>query len=296
MTTLELKGLTKRFGKTVAADDVSFELREGEIFGFIGPNGAGKSTTLRMIIGALTPDAGEILMDGTPINKNRHYRQNIAYVPGDINLWGNLTGEEVIRFFMKVRGYTDMEHKDRLVERFRLDTSKKCKAYSKGNRQKVALICAFLSDAGLLIFDEPTSGLDPLMERNFHEEVTAAKKDGRSILLSSHILSEVEKLADRIAIIREGKIIETGRLETLRHITRTEYVVQAEGDLDVLKELPYVHDYEVTETGVHMRVDNDAVGDFLQALAPHQPSHLESLPPRLEDIFMRYYEGRREQS
>ena len=296
MTVLELKGLTKRFGKTVAADDVSFELREGEIFGFIGPNGAGKSTTLRMIIGALTPDSGEILMDGTPIRKNRHYRQNIAYVPGDIDLWGNLTGEEVIRFFMKVRGYQDTAHKDRLVERFRLDTKKKCKAYSKGNRQKVALICAFLSDARLLIFDEPTSGLDPLMERTFHEEVTAAKRDGRTILLSSHILSEVEKLADRIAIIREGQIIETGRLETLRHITRTEYVVQAEGDLDALKSLSYVHDYEVTEAGTHMRVDNDAVGDFLQALAPHQPSHLESLPPRLEDIFMRYYEGRHEQS
>lgn len=296
MTVLELKGLTKRFGRTVAADDVSFELREGEIFGFIGPNGAGKSTTLRMIIGALTPDSGEILMDGTPISKNRHYRQNIAYVPGDVNLWGNLTGEEVIRFFMKVRGYSDMERKDRLVERFRLDTKKKCKAYSKGNRQKVALICAFLSDARLLIFDEPTSGLDPLMERIFHEEVTAAKHDGRTILLSSHILSEVEKLADRIAIIREGRIIETGRLETLRHITRTEYVVQAEGGLEALKSLPYVHDYEVTDEGAHMRVDNEAVGDFLQALAPHQPSHLESLPPRLEDIFMRYYEDRREQS
>ncbi|MCG1010016.1 ABC transporter ATP-binding protein [Salinicoccus sp. ID82-1] len=293
MTVLELKDLTKTFGKTVAAKDVSFKLEAGEVFGFIGPNGAGKSTTLRMIIGALTQDSGEILMDGQAVAGNRHYRQNIAYVPGDVNLWGNLTGEEVIRFFMKVRGYTDTAKKDSLIAQFRLDSKKKCRTYSKGNRQKVALICAFLSDARLLIFDEPTSGLDPLMERIFHEQLAAAKAEGRSILLSSHILSEVEKLADRIAIIREGRIIETGRLETLRHITRTEYVVKSGQNLAEMQKLPYVHDYEEADDGTHMRVDNDSVGDFLQAVARHQPHHLETLPPRLEDIFMRYYEDGR---
>ncbi|MFC3420117.1 ATP-binding cassette domain-containing protein [Salinicoccus hispanicus] len=290
MTVLELKGLTKTFGKTVAAQDISFELEAGEVFGFIGPNGAGKSTTLRMIIGALAPDSGEILMDGKTVAGNRHYKQNIAYVPGDVNLWGNLTGEEVIRFFMEVRGYTDTARKDHLIAQFRLDSKKKCKTYSKGNRQKVALICAFLSDARLLIFDEPTSGLDPLMERTFHEQLSSAKAEGRSILLSSHILSEVEKLADRIAIIREGRIIETGPLETLRHITRTEYIVKAGQNLAEMQKLPYVHDYEETGDGTHMRIDNDSVGEFLEALALHQPHHLETLPPRLEDIFMRYYE------
>lgn len=296
MTVLELKGLTKTFGKTVAAQDISFELKAGEVFGFIGPNGAGKSTTLRMIIGALSPDSGEILMDGKTVSGNRHYKQNIAYVPGDVNLWGNLTGEEVIRFFMKVRGYTDTAKKDHLIAQFRLDSKKKCKTYSKGNRQKVALICAFLSDARLLIFDEPTSGLDPLMERVFHEQLIEAKSDGRSILLSSHILSEVEKLADRVAIIRAGSIIEEGPLETLRHITRTEYIVKSAQSLAELKALPYVHDYEEAGDGTHMRVDNDSIGDYLNRLALYQPHHLETLPPRLEDIFMRYYEDRREPS
>lgn len=296
MSVLELDGLTKTFGKTVAAKDVSFNIEKGEIFGFIGPNGAGKSTTIRMIIGALTPDSGKILMDGTPVTKDPHYKDKLTYVPGDVNLWGNLTGDEVINFFMKTRGYSNKERKAELIEKFRLDPKKKCKTYSKGNRQKVALISAFLSDAELLIFDEPTSGLDPLMERSFHEEVMRARAEGKSILLSSHILSEVEKLADRLAIIREGEIIETGRLEELRHITRIEYVVQANGDLRLLKDFPYVHDFDEREENTHMRVDNDKAAEFLEALHPIGPTHLETLPPRLEDIFMRYYEGRSDES
>lgn len=296
MSVLELEVLTKTFGKTVAAKDVSFNIEKGEIFGFIGPNGAGKSTTIRMIIGALTPDSGKILMDGTPVAKDPHYKDKLTYVPGDVNLWGNLTGDEVINFFMKTRGYSNKERKAELIEKFRLDPKKKCKTYSKGNRQKVALISAFLSDAELLIFDEPTTGLDPLMERSFHEEVIRARDEGKSILLSSHILSEVEKLADRLAIIREGEIIETGRLEELRHITRIEYIVQAEGDLGLLKDLPYVHDFFEGEENTHMRVDKDKAAEFLEALHPIGPTHLETLPPRLEDIFMRYYEGRSDES
>ncbi|GAB3063264.1 ATP-binding cassette domain-containing protein [Salinicoccus sesuvii] len=296
MTVLELKNLTKTFGTTVAAKDISFELNANEIFGFIGPNGAGKSTTLRMIIGALSPDGGEILMDGEPLSGNPHYKKNIAYVPGDVNLWGNLTGEEVIHFFMKVRGYTNIEKKKHLIAQFRLDSKKKCKTYSKGNRQKVALICAFLSEAHLLIFDEPTTGLDPLMERVFHEQLMHAKSEGRSILLSSHVLSEVEKLADRIAIIREGEIIETGPLKTLRHITRTEYIVKSTQDLSELQALPYVHHYMETDDGTHMRIDNDSIEDYLAKLSHYRPYHLETLPPRLEDIFMRYYEDRRKLS
>jgi len=296
MSVIELKGMTKTFGKTVAAKDVSFSIEKGEIFGFIGPNGAGKSTTIRMIIGALTPDSGEILMDGQPVTEDPHYKDKLTYVPGDVNLWGNLTGDEVINFFMKTRGYSDKERKAELIEKFRLDVKKKCKTYSKGNRQKVALISAFLSNAELLIFDEPTTGLDPLMERSFHEEVIRARDEGKSILLSSHILSEVEKLADRLAIIREGEIIETGRLKELRHITRIEYVVQAKGDLELLKDLPYVHDFDEREENTHLRVDNDKAAEFLEALHPIGPTHLETLPPRLEDIFMRYYEGRSDES
>ena len=296
MSVIELKGMTKTFGKTIAAKDVSFSIEKGEIFGFIGPNGAGKSTTIRMIIGALTPDSGEILMDGQPVTEDPHYKDKLTYVPGDVNLWGNLTGDEVINFFMKTRGYSDKERKAELIEKFRLDAKKKCKTYSKGNRQKVALISAFLSNAELLIFDEPTTGLDPLMERSFHEEVIRARDEGKSILLSSHILSEVEKLADRLAIIREGEIIETGRLKELRHITRIEYVVQAKGDLELLKDLPYVHDFDEREENTHLRVDNDKAAEFLEALHPIGPTHLETLPPRLEDIFMRYYEGRSDES
>lgn len=296
MSVLELKNLTKTFGDTVAAHDVSFNIEKGEIFGFIGPNGAGKSTTIRMIIGALTPDSGEILVDDQPVSKNPHYKNKLTYVPGDVNLWGNLTGDEVINFFMKTRGYTDADRKAELIEKFRLDPKKKCKAYSKGNRQKVALISAFLSDADLLIFDEPTTGLDPLMERSFHEEVMRARDSGKSILLSSHILSEVEKLADRIAIIRDGQIIETGHLADLRHITRIEYVVRAKGDLEKLKSLPFVHEFTQDQDRTHILVDNDKAPEFLEALYPLQPLQLETMPPRLEDIFMRYYEDRSDQS
>lgn len=296
MSVLELKEMTKTFGDTIAAQDVSFQIEKGEIFGFIGPNGAGKSTTIRMIIGALTPDSGEILVDGQPVSKDPHYKNKLTYVPGDVNLWGNLTGDEVINFFMKTRGFKDKDRKAELIEKFRLDPKKKCKAYSKGNRQKVALISAFLSNAELLIFDEPTSGLDPLMERSFHEEVMRAKDAGKSILLSSHILSEVEKLADRLAIIRDGRIIETGRLEDLRHITRIEYVVQAKGDLEKLKSLPFVHEFDEGHENTHILVDNDKVPEFLEALYPLQPVKLETMPPRLEDIFMRYYEDRSDES
>ncbi|WP_020007743.1 ABC transporter ATP-binding protein [Salinicoccus albus] len=296
MSMLELKNLTKTFGSTVAADDVSFTIDKGEIFGFIGPNGAGKSTTIRMIIGALTQDSGSIFLDDTNISKDRHYKDNISYVPGDVNLWGNLTGDEVINFFMKVRNYKNTAYKNELIEKFRLDPKKKCKTYSKGNRQKVALISAFLTDAKLLIFDEPTTGLDPLMERSFHEEVARAKSEGKSILLSSHILSEVEKLSDRIAIIREGKIIETGHLDELSHITRIEYIIQAKEDLSKLDELPFVHEFRVEGEDTHVLIDNDKAHDFLQTLYPLKPTKLQTLPPRLEDIFMRYYEGGRDGS
>lgn len=290
MTILTLDNVSKHFGKVKAADNVSIDINEGEIFGFIGPNGAGKSTTIRMIIGALNATSGDIYFKGENIKKHKKYIEAVSYVPGDVNLWDNLTGMEVINFFMKLRGFKDKEFRDALIEKFRLDSGKKCKTYSKGNRQKVALITAFLSEADLLIFDEPTTGLDPLMERVFHEEILNAKKQGKSVLLSSHILSEVEKLADRIAIIRDGQIIETGRLSDLSHITRIEYILSSENDLSSLKDKKYVHDYREEDENIHLMVDNDKVSQFLDDISVYNITYLVTEPPKLEDIFMRYYE------
>lgn len=290
MTILTLDNVSKHFGKVKAADNVSIDINEGEIFGFIGPNGAGKSTTIRMIIGALNATSGDIYFKGENIRKHKKYIEALSYVPGDVNLWDNLTGMEVINFFMKLRGFKDKEFRDDLINKFRLDSGKKCKTYSKGNRQKVALITAFLSEADLLIFDEPTTGLDPLMERVFHEEILNAKKQGKSVLLSSHILSEVEKLADRIAIIRDGKIIETGRLSDLSHITRIEYILSSENDLSALKDKAYVHDYREEDENIHLMVDNDKVSQFLDDISDYNITYLVTEPPKLEDIFMRYYE------
>lgn len=292
MTVLTLDNLSKHFGKVKAADNVSIDINEGEIFGFIGPNGAGKSTTIRMIIGALNETSGDIYFKGQNIKQHRNYIEEVSYVPGDVNLWDNLTGMEVINFFMKLRGFKDKKLRDDLIEKFRLDPGKKCKTYSKGNRQKVALISAFLSEADLLIFDEPTTGLDPLMERVFHEEVLNAKKQGKSVLLSSHILSEVEKLADRIAIIREGEIIETGKLSDLSHITRIEYILSSDNDLSALQDKEYVHDFRKEEENIHLMVDNDKVSTFLDDISGYKITYLVTEPPKLEDIFMRYYEDK----
>ncbi|EMR06373.1 putative ABC transporter ATP-binding protein YbhF [Bhargavaea cecembensis DSE10] len=291
MSVLELKGITKRFGKFTAVEEVSFEIREGEVFGFIGPNGAGKSTTIRAIIGAISPTSGEVRLHGKPVTAQPDYRKHIAYVPGDVQLWPNLTGGEVIRFFMEMSGNADTEKMETLIREFRLDPKKKCKTYSKGNRQKVALISAFLSDADLLIFDEPTTGLDPLMERTFHRHVLSAKSEGKSILLSSHILSEVEKLADRIAIIREGKIIETGRFSELKHITRVHYLVRTPEDLAAVGRMEGVHEFRQEGGEAEFLVDADRVKDVLAALKRYELEGLETLPPKLEDIFMRYYDA-----
>lgn len=292
MTVLTLENVSKHFGKVKAADEVSIDINDGEIFGFIGPNGAGKSTTIRMIIGALNETSGDIYFKGQNIKKHKKYIEEVSYVPGDVNLWDNLTGMEVINFFMKLRGFKDKKLRDELIEKFRLDSGKKCKTYSKGNRQKVALISAFLSDADLLIFDEPTTGLDPLMERVFHEEILNVKKQGKSVLLSSHILSEVEKLADRIAIIRDGKIIETGKLSDLSHITRIEYILSSNSDLSALQDKEYVHDFRKEDNNIHLMVDNDKVSTFLDDISVYDITYLVTEPPKLEDIFMRYYEGK----
>lgn len=213
MSVLQIKDLTKKFGKFTALNGVNFEVNEGEVFGFIGPNGAGKSTTIRILLGILKATEGEVKIFGKDAWSDAvELHKRIAYVPGDVNLWPNLTGGEVIDLFVKLRGGNDKSRREELMKRFDLDPSKKCRTYSKGNRQKVALVAAFSSKADLYILDEPTSGLDPLMEQIFQQCVQEAKEAGKSILLSSHILSEVEQLCDRVGIIRQGQMIETGSL------------------------------------------------------------------------------------
>ncbi|MDZ5710863.1 ABC transporter ATP-binding protein [Jeotgalibacillus haloalkalitolerans] len=292
MTILHIEHLSKRFGKFQALKDVSFTIRKGEIFGFIGPNGAGKSTTIRTLLGIIKPTSGGASIFGLDVWKDSvDIHKRIAYVPGDANLWPNLTGGEVIDLFLKLRDSYNPEKKQELIKRFQLDPSKKCRTYSKGNRQKVTLVAAFASDAELFILDEPTSGLDPLMERVFQECVLEAKSEGKSVLLSSHILSEVERLCDRVAIIRQGEIIESGSLDEMRHLTRTNLVVETRAPLNGISDLPGVHDVKHTEKGTSLQVDAEALDIVIKKLSTLGITRLESTPPTLEDLFMRHYEG-----
>src|SRR5699024_145335 len=229
---VKINNLQKKFGNFKALSNVSFTINKGEVLGFIGPNGAGKSTTLRILLGAIKRDAGDVEIFGKDVWKESlEIHKRISYVPGDIALWGNLTGGEIIDLFMKLHGNGDIEKRDGLIKRFELDPKKKAKGYSKGNRQKVGLIAALSVDSDLYIFDEPSSGIDPLMEVVFQEEVEKIKNNGKSILLSSHILSEVERLADRVAIIRRGEIVESGTLNELRHLTRSTIMIETETDV-----------------------------------------------------------------
>jgi ABC-2 type transport system ATP-binding protein len=243
MTVIETHGLRKHFGRTQALAGVDLSVEAGEVYGFIGPNGAGKSTTIRVLLGIIRGDEGAARIFGQDCWRDAvAIHRRIAYVPGDVNLWDNLSGGEVIDLFLRMRKSHERRYRDDLVERFDFDPNKKCGSYSKGNRQKVALIAAFSAAADLYILDEPTSGLDPLMEQVFRRCVAEAKQRGATVFLSSHILSEVEQLCDRISIIRAGRIIDSGTLDELRHLTRNKVVVQAAQPLDGLAELPGVHD------------------------------------------------------
>lgn len=293
MNVLEVRNLTKKFGKFTALDGINLEVKSGEVFGFIGPNGAGKSTTIRIILGILKATAGEVNVFGKDAWKDAvEIHKRIAYVPGDVNLWPNLTGGEVIDLFVKLRGTNNKTKREELIEKFNLDPTKKCRTYSKGNRQKVALIAAFSSDADLYILDEPTSGLDPLMEQVFQQCVMDVKSKGKSVLLSSHILSEVEKLCDRVGIIRQGKIIETGTLNELRHLTRTQILVETKQTISSLHELKGVHEIKATEQGLSFQVDTEELDNVFKYISQFGIVKLESAPPTLEDLFMRYYEGK----
>ena len=288
---VKVQGLQKKFGKFKALHDVTFTVNAGEVVGFIGPNGAGKSTTIRTLLGIINRDAGDVKIFGKDVWKDSfEIHKRISYVPGDVALWGKLTGGEIIDLFIKLHGGGDKDKRDYLIKRFELDPKKKSKGYSKGNRQKVGLIAALSVDSDLYVFDEPTSGLDPLMEAVFQEEVEKIKQAGKAILLSSHILSEVERLADKVVIIRQGKVVETGTLDELRHLTRSSVTLVAEGDVAVMASVNGVHDFKQKGNEATFSVDNEYINDILTKASKLGVKKFEAVPPTLEDLFMRHYE------
>ncbi len=292
MAILETQNLTKKFGKLTALNQVNLKVNEGEVFGFIGPNGAGKTTTIRVLLGILQATAGTARVFGKDAWKDAvEIHKRIAYVPGDVNLWSNLTGGEVIDLFVKLRGANHQSQREKLIKMFDLDPSKKCRAYSKGNRQKVALVAAFASDADLYILDEPTSGLDPLMEQVFQACIMEQKKADKSIFLSSHILSEVERLCDRVGIIRQGKLIETGTLSDLRHLTRINIKIETAKPAAGLAQVPGVHGVQASQGGISFQVDVPELHNVVSHIAQFGVLKLESMPPTLEDLFMSHYNG-----
>jgi ABC-2 type transport system ATP-binding protein len=287
---IEARGLRKRFGKATALDGLDLTVAAGEVHAFLGPNGAGKTTTIRILLGLLRMDGGDVsLLGGDPWRDATRLHGRLAYVPGDVTLWPSLTGGEIIDLLARLRGDgNDPGRRQQLIERFELDPSKKARAYSKGNRQKVALIAALASDAELLLLDEPTSGLDPLMEAAFRECVSAERQGGRTVLLSSHILAEAEALADRVTIIRAGRTVETGTLAELRHLTRTTVDAELNGPPD-LAGLPGVHDVALDGTRLHCQVDNAALNEVMRRLTAAGVRTLTCRPPTLEELFLRHY-------
>jgi ABC-2 type transport system ATP-binding protein len=286
---VEVSGLVKNFGRTRALDGLDLTVRQGEVHGFLGPNGSGKSTAIRVLLGLLRADAGTArLLGGDPWRDATELHRRLAYVPGDVTLWPNLSGGEVIDLLGRMRGGTDERRKAELLERFELDPRKKGRAYSKGNRQKVGLVAALASDAELLLLDEPTSGLDPLMEEVFQECVREARDEGRTVLLSSHILSEVEALCDRVTIIRKGAAVESGTLDELRHLTRTSIHAELAAPPDGLP-LPGAHDVAIDGTTIRFEVDTTRLDDALRSLTQVGVRSLVSRPPTLEELFLRHY-------
>jgi ABC-2 type transport system ATP-binding protein len=296
---IAMRDVVKTFGRTRALDGLDLSVRAGEVHGFLGPNGAGKSTTVRVLLGLLKPDAGECTVrGGDPWRDAAHLHRRLAYVPGDVSLWPNLSGGEVIDLLGRLRGGLDEKRRADLLERFELDPTKKGRTYSKGNRQKVALVAALASNVELLLLDEPTSGLDPLMESVFQTVINEEKARGRTVLLSSHILSEVEALCDRVSIVRAGRVVESGTLDELRHLTRTSITAEVRAMPPGLDDAAAVHDL-VIEPGagagdpVRLRfdVESDHLAAVVQLLAPCGVIALRSEPPTLEELFVRHYAG-----
>jgi len=289
---IDIAGLRKSYGKTVALDGLDLTVTQGEVHGFLGPNGAGKTTTIRILLGLLRADGGTArLLGGDPWTEATGLHRRLAYVPGDVSLWPNFTGGEVIDLLGRLRGGLDAGRRSGLLERFELDPTIKARAYSKGNRQKVALIAALASDVELLLLDEPTAGLDPLMEASFRTCIEDERQRGRTVLLSSHILSEVEALCDRVTIIRLGRAVESGSLADLRHLTRTSISAELAGPPDGLDQLPGVHALDVEGNRVTCEVDTDKLDGLLRRLSAAGVRSLTSQPPTLEELFLRHYAG-----
>jgi ABC-2 type transport system ATP-binding protein len=289
---LEATGLRKTFGSTVALDGLDLTVREGEVHGFLGPNGSGKSTTIRILLGLLRADAGTVrLLGRDPWRDATQLHRQLAYVPGDVVLWPNLTGGEVIDLLGRLRGGVDTGRRDELLARFELDPTKKGRSYSKGNRQKVALVAALASDVPLLVLDEPTSGLDPLMEKVFEGEVARARGQGRTVLLSSHILSEVEATADRVSIVRAGRIVDSGTLADLRHLTRTSVTATLSTLPDPAEAggWPGVDSARVDRDRLVLSVESSAVGAVVGRLGGYGIQALTCQPPTLEELFLSQY-------
>ncbi|WP_430334997.1 ATP-binding cassette domain-containing protein [Rhodococcus sp. ACT016] len=290
-TIIEVEKLQKSFGSTRALDGLDLTVGEGEVHGFLGPNGAGKSTTIRVLLGLLRANGGTATVFGRDAWRDAvDLHRDVAYVPGDVTLWPSLTGGEIIDLLARMRGGLDRDRRADLIERFDLDPHKKARSYSKGNRQKVAVISALSSHARLLLLDEPTSGLDPLMEKVFRDCVTEAGTRGTTVLLSSHILSEVEALCEKVTIIRAGKAVESGSIASMRHLSRTSITAELTGDPGDLSRIPGVEDIRIDGSTLHCQVDADSLGALIRTLGDTGVRSLVSTPPTLEELFLRHYE------
>lgn len=289
-TAISVSGLVKTFGTTVALDGLDLEVRTGEVHGFLGPNGSGKSTTIRILLGLLRADRGDVVLLGRdPWRDAASLHRRLAYVPGEVALWPNLTGGEVIDLLGRMRGGIDRRRRADLLERFDLDPTKKTRSYSKGNRQKVALVSALAAEVELYLLDEPTSGLDPIMEAAFKESIGELRRQGATVLLSSHILAEAEELSDRLSIIRAGRVVQSGTLTELRHLTRTTVVVETERPTDRLAQVPGVANVVHEDGRVAFDVDTDHLDDAMDYLTPLRIRSLVSHPPTLEELFLREF-------
>jgi ABC-2 type transport system ATP-binding protein len=291
---IHVEKLVKKFGNLKALDELDLTVEKGEVHGFLGPNGSGKSTTIRVLLGILRKNSGDVrLLGEDPWDEAVKLHRQLAYVPGDVNLWPSLTGGEAIDLLCSLRENIDKKRRDEMIERFQLDPRKKFGTYSKGNRQKVALISALASDVDLYIMDEPTSGLDPLMESIFQETVMELKAKQKTVLLSSHILAEVEALCDRVTIIREGRTVESGTLDELRHLHRTTIKAVTEKPVSGLRKLNGVHNVKAAGNHIEFEVESKYLDAALEALTKLNVRGLTSHPPSLEELFLRHYDEER---
>lgn len=289
------KNLVKNFGKFEALSDLDLTVKQGQVHGFLGPNGSGKSTTIRVLLGLLRKSGGEVsLLGQDPWKNSVDLHKRLAYVPGDVSLWPNLSGGEAIDLLGDLRGGHDKKRREELLESFQLDPRKKFRTYSKGNRQKVALVAALASDVELYIFDEPTSGFDPLMESVFQQHVKELKNQGKTILLSSHILAEVEALCDQITIIREGRTVESGTLDEMRHLQRTTVVVETAKSLKELEKMNGVFGFSSENGKAKFEVEPSQLDAVFKQLADKHIKSLVSQPPNLEQLFLQHYDNEKD--